>query len=250
MDHMIYTAMTGARQAMQRQDVNSSNLSNVDTNGFKGHMTAARAVPVQGGGLATRTITAETTPGTDMAEGTLEETGRELDVAIRGDGWLAVDGPDGEAYTRNGDLQLDANGRMTVQGNPVLDQNGQEIVLPVNAELSIARDGTISSIPPGGTADTMAPVGRLKLAESSLQGMQRQDNGLFTAKPNDQGVVVSLDSSDDVHIQSGVIESSNVSAIESMITMIENSRSFEMNMQGIKSADDNAQRANELLNVS
>ncbi len=247
---MIYTAMTGARQAMQRQSVNASNLSNVDTNGFKGHLSAARAVPVQGGGLATRTITAETTPGTDMAAGKMQQTDRPLDVAIRGDGWLAVNGPDGEAYTRNGDLQMDDNGRLTIQGNPVLDENGQDIVLPINAQLSVANDGTISSIPPGGAANTMAPVARLKLAETPEAGMQRQDNGLFVPKPKAENEVPDLDASEDVRIRSGVVESSNVSAIESMMTMIESARSFEMNMKGIQGADENAQRANELLNVS
>ncbi|MFC3285170.1 flagellar basal body rod protein FlgF, partial [Litchfieldella rifensis] len=147
MDRILYTAMSGAKQSLDQQAVVSHNLSNASTAGFRAQLHAMRAVPVQGDGLLpTRTSVAATTPGSDFSPGPVSTTGRELDVAIDGNGWLAVQMPDGsEAYTRRGDLQVDGNGLLVNVGRPVIGENGP-IVVPLGSQLSIGADGTISAI--------------------------------------------------------------------------------------------------------
>ena len=163
MDRMIYTALSGAQQSLERQAVVANNLSNVSTTGFKSQLSAFRAVSIQGDGLATRSVVADTTPGADYSEGMIEETGRSLDVAIDGDGWLAVDDGNGrEAYTRDGRLRMDATGLLMSDGKPVMGEGGP-IFLPLNASVSVASDGTISALGLGDQPNTLAEVGRLKL---------------------------------------------------------------------------------------
>ena len=172
MDRIIYTAGSGASQAMQQQSVVNHNLSNVSTPGFRAELDAMRAVPVQGDGrLATRTSVAATTPGTDFSPGYMNATGRRLDVAMQGDAFLAIQDPQGgEAYTRRGDLQVDADGMLTVKGEPVMGEQGP-IVVPPDAEFSIGADGSISVLEAGANPDEIAPVGRLKLVTPDSPAM-------------------------------------------------------------------------------
>ncbi|SHF11493.1 flagellar basal-body rod protein FlgF [Modicisalibacter ilicicola DSM 19980] len=244
MDRLLYTAMSGARQSMDLQAVINHNLANASTPGFRAELQAMRAVPVQGDGLPTRTMVAATTPGSDFSHGAISTTGRELDVAIDGDGWLAVQTPDGEAYTRRGDLQIDANGVVTNLGRPVMGDGGP-IVVPLGAQVSIGSDGTLSALIPGGEPTTMGPAGRLKLVNPELGSLVRGEDGLF--RPKGGGV---LQADETVRVVSGALEGSNVSPTETMVAMIDSARRYDMQMKTIESANENAQRANNLLSIT
>lgn len=161
MDRRIYLSMSGAKATMQRQDVLAHNLANVSTNGFREELQSFRAVPVRGDGASTRAFALETTTGYNPEPGNVIATGRSLDVAVKGNGWLAVQGLDGtEAYTRAGALDVNAEGTLVTRSGLTVLGGGGPISIPPNAEVSIAGDGTVSARVPGGVP---APVGRLKL---------------------------------------------------------------------------------------
>ncbi|MEC5344844.1 flagellar basal body rod protein FlgF [Brenneria populi] len=251
MDHAIYTAMGAASQTLEQQAITANNLANSSTPGFRAQIAAMRAVPVEGPSLATRTLVVASTPGADTTQGPLNYTSRSLDVAVQGEGWLAVQLPDGgEAYTRNGAIQVNADGQMQIQGYPVVGDGGP-LEVPVNASISIAADGTVSSLGNGDDPNTIGPVGRLKLISATDQQLVRGDDGLFHAAATaDQAAGAVLPQDDAVQVMSGVLEGSNVNTAQTLVDMINNSRRFEMQMKVISNADDNAQSANQLLSIS
>lgn len=250
MDRILYTAMSGAKQTMDRQAVVSNNLANVNTAGFRAELHAMRAVPVQGDGqFATRTSVAATTPGSDFTPGPMSATGRELDVAVQGRGMIAVQAADGsEGYTRRGDLQVDGNGMLLLAGKPVIGEGGP-IIVPLDSQLSVGADGTISAIGAGENPDALVDVGRIKLVDPADVVLQRGEDGLFRNAPDADGNVMPLAQDEDGRVVSGVLEGSNVSAIEAMVSMINAGRAYEMQMKVISTADENAQRANNLLSM-
>ncbi|HKS33697.1 MAG TPA: flagellar basal body rod protein FlgF [Enterobacteriaceae bacterium] len=251
MDHAIYTAMGAASQTLNQQAVTASNLANASTPGFRAQLNALRAVPVEGLSLPTRTLVTASTPGADMTPGKFDYTSRPLDVALQQDGWLAVQTQDGaEGYTRNGNIQVSATGQLTIQGRPVVGEAGV-ITVPEGSQITIAADGTISAMNPGDPPNTVAPVGRLKLVKADANEVVRGDDGVFRlsqAATAARGPVLQADAT--IRVMSGVLEGSNVSAVDAMTDMIANARRFEMQMKVIGSVDENAQRANQLLNMS
>ncbi|WP_111414119.1 flagellar basal body rod protein FlgF [Billgrantia lactosivorans] len=249
MDRILYTAMSGAKQSMDQQAVVSHNLSNVSTSGFRAQLHAMRAVPVQGdAALPTRVSVAATTPGSDFTPGPITHTGRELDVAMEGDAWLAVQADDGtEAYTRRGDLQVDGNGLVSVAGRPVIGDGGP-IVVPLGSSVSVGADGTLSAIGEGEGPEALVDVGKLKLV-TPQQNLQRGDDGLFRMPPDAEGEVAALQADEEARVASGALEGSNVSAVEAMVAMIDVAKRYEMQMKAISTADENAQRANNLLSI-
>lgn len=253
MDRIIYTAMAGAKQTMDRQAVVNNNLANVSTSGFRAQLSAMRAVPVQGAGaLDTRTSVVASTPGADFSAGPITHTGRDLDVAMKGDAWLAVRDDNGvEAYTRRGDLQVDSTGLLLSGGRPVIGDGGP-IVIPLGAQVFMGVDGTLSAIGEGEDPEALVEVGRLKLVTplDPLQTLVRGDDGLFRLPPNAEGEVAVLAANEEARVVPGALEGSNVSAIESMVAMIDNSRRYDMQLKVIETANENAQRANSLLSLS
>ena len=245
MDHAIYTAMGAASQTLNQQAVTASNLANASTPGFRAQLNALRAVPVEGLSLPTRTLVTASTPGADMTPGKMDYTSRPLDVALQQDGWLAVQSADGsEGYTRNGSIQVDPTGQLTIQGHPVIGEAGP-IAVPEGAE------STISALNPGDPANTVAPVGRLKLVKATGSEVQRGDDGIFRLSAESQatrGPILQADPT--LRVMSGVLEGSNVNAVAAMSDMIASARRFEMQMKVISSVDDNAGRANQLLSMS
>lgn len=239
MDKLIWTAASGARAAMARQDAVSSNLANASTDGFRAERPAFRAVPVQGDGLATRVFGLETTAGWEAEAGPVRQTGRALDVALHGGAWLAVQGLDGnEGYTRAGRLDVGPDGvLMARDALPVVGEGGP-IVVPAGAEVSIAADGTVTAR--SGAASTV--VGRLKLVEPAAGEFKRGDDGLFRTASGEPAT-----SSETARLASGALEGSNVDAVESMVEMMASSRQFEMQMKLLTSTGENEQRAARLL---
>jgi flagellar basal-body rod protein FlgF len=160
MDKIIYTAMGGASHTLEQQANASNNLANASTTGFKAQLNTFRAVPLVGEGMATRTYVVDSTAGTDFTGGAMQQTGRSLDIAINGDGWLAVQAADGtESYTRAGDLKINENGLLQTQsGHNVLGDTGPITIQP-QTNITIASDGTVSSISLNGTPNAVETVG-------------------------------------------------------------------------------------------
>lgn len=241
MDRMIYLSMSGAKATMQRQDVLATNLANASTTGFRAELQTARAVPLRGDGASTRVYALETTTGYNAEAGPITATGRNLDVAMKGNAWLAVQAPDGsEAYTRFGALDVDAQGTLvTTSGRTVLGDGGP-IQVPANAELQIGQDGTVSARQGNGRITT---VGRLKLVTPE-QPLQRGDDSLFRAADGD------LPADGNARLQDGALEGSNVSAIETMVQMIAAARQFESQMKMLQTAEKGDQQAAQLLSIN
>ncbi|CAK9884673.1 MAG: Flagellar basal-body rod protein FlgF [Candidatus Erwinia impunctatus] len=251
MDHAIYTAMGAAAQTLNQQAVTASNMANASTPGFRAQLNALRAVPVEGQTLPTRVLVTASTPGADMSQGSLDYTERPLDVALREDGWLAVQTADGsEAYTRNGNMQVNPEGQLTVQGNLVMGTDGP-IAIPQGAEVTIASDGSITVLNAGDAPNATVQLGQLKLVKAIGSEVTRGDDGLFRptqATQAQRGAGLQADPT--IQVMPGVLEGSNVKPVETMVDMIANARRFEMQMKVISSVDENEQRANQLLSAS
>ena len=238
MDRMIYLSMTGAKATMQRQEVLAHNLANASTPGFRAELTAFRAVPVLGEGAATRVYALESTPGYNAEPGAVQATGRNLDVAMKGNTWLAVQGLDGtEAYTRTGALDVNNEGVLITKTGLTVLGDGGPITVPANAQVQIAPDGTISAAV--GNARPQS-VGKLKLVtpESPLQ---RGEDGLFRSANGD------LSADPEARVQDSALEGSNVSPVETMIAMIAAARQFEQQMKMVHSAQEKEQAGTKLL---
>jgi flagellar basal-body rod protein FlgF len=241
MDRMIYLSMTGAKATMQRQDVLAHNLANASTPGFRAEMTAFRAVPVQGQGASTRVYALESTPGYNAEPGAVQPTGRNLDVALKGNAWLAVQGLDGtESYTRAGALDVNAEGLLVTKTGLTVLGDGGPITIPANAQVQIAQDGTISASV--GNAKPQS-VGKLKLVTPEAP-LQRGEDGLFRAAEGE------LSADPTARVQDGALEGSNVSAVETMIAMIAAARQFEQQMKMMHTAQEKEQVASKLLSNS
>jgi flagellar basal-body rod protein FlgF len=243
MDRMIYLSMSGAKAAMQRQDVLANNLANVSTNGFRAELAAFRAVPVQGSGASTRVYSLESTVGASFEPGAVTPTGRALDVAMKGNAWLTMQGLDGtEAYTRAGALDVDAQGQLVTKTGLAVLGDGGPITVPANSEVSIAGDGTVSAKGANGRSTT---VGRLKLVTPETSSpLARGDDGLFRAAGGD----LSADAT--ARLQDGALEGSNVSAVETMVAMISAARQFEHQMKLLQTAERQEQTAAKLLSAN
>jgi flagellar basal-body rod protein FlgF len=243
MDKSLYVAMTGAKEILQAQAVNNYNLANANTTGFKANLSAFQSQVVAGTGYASRVYATDATTGWDGSEGSVTTTGRPLDVAVQGPGFIAVQGPNGqEAYTRNGDLRLTADGVLeTSTGQPVLGDNGP-ITVPASSSIKIADDGTVSVVPQGSTPGTVANVGRIKLVNPAADSLVRESGGLFQLAA---GNAAPADAS--VKVTSGALESSNVDLANAMVNMIDLARTFDLQVKAMQSADNNAQSSAQLL---
>ena len=241
MDRLIYLAMSGAKATMQRQETLANNLANVSTLGFRAELAAFRAVPVEGSGASTRVYSLESTPGYDATPGQVAATGRNLDVAMKGASWLAVQGLDGtEAYTRGGSLDINADGNLvTTSGLTVLGDGGP-IQVPPDTQVGIAADGTVSSTDTNGRSTS---IGKLKLVTPEAP-LTRGTDGLFRAGAGE------LSADPLARLQDGALEGSNVSAVETMVAMIAAARQFEAQMKSLSNAEGNDKAASQLLSVS
>ena len=246
MDRLIYTAMTGASHALEQQATTSNNLANATTTGFRAQIDQFRAVPIQGAMLDTRAFVVDSTTGSDFRGGAIQHTGRELDVAVQGDGWLAVQAADGtEAYTRNGSLKLDENG--VVQTNAGLNVlgDGGPLSIPPGRNLAIAKDGTISLVPNGSAATGLTSIGRLKLVNPPPADLVRGDDGLFRLKDGNPA-----DADPKVNVIGGALESSNVNVVDAMVNMISLARQFDMHIKLLQNAESNDSKATQLLSMN
>lgn len=241
MDRMIYLSMAGAKASMQRQDVLSHNLANASTNGFRAELQAFRAVPVRGDGATTRAYALETTVGYSDAAGPVTPTGRNLDVAMQGNAWLAVQALDGtEAYTRAGALDVNAEGLLVLRSGLQVLGDGGPINVPPDSTLQIGSDGTLTAKLATGNP---VNIGRLKLVTPETK-LTRGEDGLFRAADGD------LPADANARLQDGALEGSNVSAVETMVSMIAAARQFEQQMKLLQIAQTQGQQTAKLLGTT
>lgn len=239
MHNFIYTAMTGADHSLRALNVRANNLANAQTTGFRADMASVTSQAASGYGYDSNHQAALTGTHVNHTPGKVSDTGRTLDVAIDGVGYLAVETDSGVAYTRAGSLMLDADGALTLGGNTVLGEGGP-IVLPEHDSLTIGADGTISVVMTGekGVQD----VGRLLLVNPEPSDLMKNEQGLIVSR---SGATYDADGS--VTVKGGHLESSNVSAVEEMMHTMSLTRSFEMQMKLYKVADDMADTGNRLI---
>jgi len=243
MDRGIYVAMTGAKQIMQAQAVNNHNIANLSTIGFRADSVAFGSEPIYGPGFATRVNAVAGDDGTDFSTGTIQSTGRDLDIAVNDKGFIAVRAADGqEAYTRAGDLRVSPVGAVTTaSGLPVMTDSGP-LIIPPSTVVNIGSDGTVSVVPQGSAPFAVTQVERIKLVNPPLASLQKGADGLLRLKSGGKAKA-----DDTVSITSGVLESSNVNAAQALISMIELQRLYEFQIKGINSADTNEQSAERLM---
>ncbi|WP_027015768.1 flagellar basal body rod protein FlgF [Comamonas composti] len=245
MDRIIYTSMTGANAAAQRQAVLAHNLANASTNGFRAEMSTFRAVPLQGSGSGTRVFALEATSGYLDTPGPAQRTGRALDAMAMGRSWFAVQGLDGqEAYTRDGIFEVSPEGQLVnSKGQAVLSDGGAPLDIPPESSVSLGADGTLTA--KSGNQLPVA-VGRIKLVTPTEDmPLVRGDDGLFRDATGD-----ALPNDENARLLAGSIEGSNVNSVETMVGMIAASRQFEQQMRLLQTAEANDKTASQLLSVN
>ena len=242
MDRLIYTSMSGAKYLLERQATLANNLANAGTTGFRADTVGLRAVPAVSPQAGTRVFTVETTTGADFSQGPMTATGRTLDVAVQGQGWLAVQTSDGsEAYTRNGALQVGADGVLQLPNGLQVQGTGGPISIPADAtSVLIAADGTVSV--KAASSKTPTTVGQLKLVNPPISDLTKGTDGLFRTQ---SGAPADADAS--VKVADGTLEGSNVNVVEAMVGMIAASRQFEMQMKMLSTAEQNEQKASSVV---
>lgn len=247
MDKLLFVAMSGAKQAFQSQAINTQNLANVNTSGFKEDFAAFRSLLLKGDGYQTRAYPILSGNGVNYSEGALVSTGRDLDMAIDGDGFIAVQGENRqEAFTREGSMRILPSGILvTARGKPVLGNNGGPVAIPPHDDIEIGSDGTISIVPTGQDPTALAVVDRIKLVKPGVDSLEKRSDGLFYQKNSE---IQSPDAS--VKIMSGFLESSNVNSIDAMVKMIEQARLFEMDIKMMHTAQEMDTKSSELLRIS
>ncbi|MDR2450333.1 MAG: flagellar basal body rod protein FlgF [Candidatus Accumulibacter sp.] len=246
MDRLIYTAMTGARQAFLQQAGVAHNLANASTIGFRAMEHRFRSVPVQGEAMPTRAFTVDASVADVFEQGPLMATGRPLDVAVQGEGWIAVQTGDGqEAYTRAGNLQVSADGQLQTAGGLNVLSDGGPIAIPPDNSITISPDGTVSVVPLFGTPNNVNDAGRIKLVNPPAAELVRGDDGLFRLRDGEPA-----QADENVRLAPETLEGSNVNPVDSMVSLISLSRQFEMQIKMLQTADTNAGRADQVLSMA
>ncbi|MES9840243.1 MAG: flagellar basal body rod protein FlgF [Candidatus Thiodiazotropha endolucinida] len=246
MDRMLYIAMSGAKETLIAQASNSNNLANVNTPGFMEDLNQFRSMPVFGQSYPTRVYALDERPNINFDKGSIQSTGNPLDLAIKGDGYFAVQAADGsEAYTRRGDLKVDANGLVTNgEGLPLIGNSGP-IALPPYERLEIAPDGTITILPEGSTPEALAIVDRIKMVNPDTEQLFKGEDGLMRLLEGEES-----DADAATELVSGALESSNVNVADTLVTMIELARKFEMQVNMMKTAEDLDNASVRLMSMS
>ena len=247
MDKALYIAMTAAKHNMLGQSVRSNNLANASTTGFRSDFEQARSMGVYyGEGHPTRAYALTERPAVNFASGPMIQTGRDRDIAIKGDGFIAVEGADGEeAYTRVGNLAIDGLGILrTGNGLPVMGNSGP-IAVPEFQKIEIGDDGVISVVAKGSSPDALTQVDKIKLVNPALDELEKKEDGLLYVKNPENEVLPDAA----IRITSGFLEGSNVNPIEEFMRVLTLSRQYEMSVKVMQKAEQNSEASARLLQV-
>jgi flagellar basal-body rod protein FlgF len=248
MDHLIYTAYSGLSASMVQQRVIANNMANVQTTGFRAELLVAAPTTIKGNGLEARALADAQVRGASTRQGDLMQTGNPLDIALTGDSMLTVQPensqPGEEAYTRRGDLSVDAGGTLVNgDGLPVLGDNGP-ITVPPGARLTISADGTVLATEPGQGNAPPQPVGKLKLASTTGSDVEKGLDGLFRVTGG--GV---LPADDAAKVIPGSLEKSNVNPTQVLVDMVAAQRLFDMRARVVSTAKDNDEKSTALMGL-
>lgn len=223
MDHFVYVAAAGANNSLLAQASNAHNLANASTVGFKADLLQAQTVYLVGAGEETRAYNLIESTSVDLDEGGIDQTGRDLDLAINGPGWFAVQGQNGgEGVTRRGDFRIDEFGQMVNGAGEALLGDSGPIALPPFSSLAIGSDGTVSLVPLGEAPNALAVLDRIKLVNPPTENLEKSEYGLLQI-----GTGLPLEPDGNVRLMTGALETSNVNPVDAMVRMIELSRQFE-----------------------
>lgn len=245
MDNVLYLSMSAARELMQAQTVRANNLANANTGGFKADFAQARAVHLHGDGYPGRVYSATESPATDMSAGSLDQTGRNLDVAVDGDGWLSVLRADGtEAFTRYGSLQVDPAGMLRTSRGDLVMGDGGPLALPPFETVLIGGDGTVTVQPVGQEPNNLVQIDRLKLVAPERGALVKGPDGLFTRADG-----LPEPAAAGVSVVSGMVENSNVNVVNEMTEILSLAREFEIQLKMMQTAEQNDEAAAELLSA-
>lgn len=247
MDKAVYLAMSSGSNIMAAQAVHANNLANANTNGFQSDLAQTRAMGLYyGDGLSTRAYALTERAATDFNRGALVETGRDLDMAVEGDGWIAVMAPDGtEAFTRAGSLKVDPQGQLLSGNNLPILGNGGPIAIPPADKISLGTDGTITIQPQGQGAEVLYAVDRIKLVKPDYAALEKGADGLVRRR---DGVEQAPDAG--IRLQSGFLESSNVNTVDEITNIMTLARQFEINVKMMTNIEKNSEAAAQLLRTS
>jgi flagellar basal-body rod protein FlgF len=246
MDKMLYIATSGAKQSMQGLALKANNLANANTTGFKADFAQARSMQAFGEGLPTRVFAMQERPGSNMTSGGIIDTGRDLDIAMSDNAWLSVQDASGnEAYTKTGTLNITADGALvTSHGRQVIGESGP-VILPIPIEkIEFSEDGAIQVRPQGAPANFLEEVDRLKIVDADNSQLEKGNDGLFRAKPDEQ-----VDTSANVQVFNGMLEMSNVNPVHEMVDMISHQRQFELQVKLMKTAEEIDEKQDQLLRI-
>jgi flagellar basal-body rod protein FlgF len=245
MDRVLYVAMSGAKQTMLAQQANNHNLANANTTGFLADLNEFRSMQSFGAGYPTRVYAMAERPGVDFSAGYIKHTGRDLDIAVRQNGWIAVMAKHGrEAYTRAGDLRIGSDGQVTTgTGLPVIGKAGP-ISIPPSQKITIGSDGTISIVP-AGTATAQQVIDRIKLVSGNEQNLVKGQDGLMHSKSGKY-----LKTNADLELIIGALQSSNVNIVDSLVNMIGLARQYETQVKLMKISSEMDSQTDRLLQLS
>ena len=247
MDKALYIVMTGAKNNMMAQTSHANNMANINTTGFRADFAQARAMPVYyGEGAPTRAYAMTESPGSDFQQGSMIATGNDLDLAIKGPGFIAVQAPDGtEAYTRAGNLTIDATGVLRTSNGLAVLGNGGPITMPPIQKLEIGSDGTLSVVAQGQGPEAMVELNRIRLVNPDTANLTKGEDGLFRQKDGQPAAVAA-----DVQVIGGFLEGSNVNAVSEFTDILALSRQYEMQVKFMKTVEDDSAASARLLEIS
>lgn len=254
MDKLLYVSMSGAKQNLIGISMNANNLANARTTGFRSDFEQQRSMQAFGEGHPTRVFAMTERPGSNMEHGFMATTGRDLDIAVSGRGWIAVQDAQGEeAYTREGNLQISSDGMLTTaKGTPIMGEVGP-IVIPLPIEkIEIGNDGTITIRPQGAPANFLEVVDQIKLIEPPSDGaLTKGNDGLFRPKESvlNNEFCDFCEASPNISIVKGALEMSNVNPVDEMVQMIAHQRQYELQIKMMSKAEEIDKTQEQLLRI-
>lgn len=246
MDRLIWTAVSGMNASMARQRVIASNMANAQTPGFRAEVMAHSPLTIEARTIEVRAFNAAEVLGADMNQGAMIATGRALDVAIAGEGLIAVQAGDGsEAYTRRGDLELSPSGLLiTGDGVPVLGNAGP-VAIPPGAKISIGPDGAVLAANPADPSSPPAQIDRIKLVSRGGSRIEKGFDGLFRVR---EGGVLPADP--EARLIPETLEQSNVKPAQVLVEMVEAQRLFDMRTKLVATAKELDEGGAALMRIS
>jgi flagellar basal-body rod protein FlgF len=239
----FYTTMAGLQAVGARMDALSSNLANLQTPGYSAVQAVSEAAPYEGGDAPSGADVVALTPGPNTVAGALSHTGNPMNLGLTGDAWLEVQTAAGPALTRNGSIQITADGILAdSNGNPILNVSGTPISLPRLASFSIGSDGTISGVPASQPGAQSQSYGQINLVSTPSTAMTSLGGSLFApADPN------ALQQSQSGSVSQGYLNASNVDPTSEMVELVDASRSYQLQTELMKTQSGNGQQLNSFL---